>query len=877
MTRPYEPTEMPEGLRFRLALALISTIRFLVPGDLRSRWTAEWRAEIWHRARRSGSLAPTFAALPHAASLRRQHWSPETMVQDFRYALRQMRNTPGLSALIVLTMALGIGANSLVYSVLDSTVLHPLPFDDADRLVYLWRQHPSNTWSISPSMEDIVQWREQVDGLERIETMRGHIYTLSGVDEPLRVNAAMVGAGLFELVGAQPALGRTFVPEERTPGAERVAVISHRLWRNQFGGAEDILGRVLRLDEELHTIVGVMPASFRLQSPFALAQVWTPLVESEVERGLNAIALLERGTTIEQVNQELAAIASPEKEASAVDDWIGKARRPADFLSAAYTRTVWSLQGAVGIVLLIAIANVVNLLLSRGSVRQQEMAVRAAIGGSRGRLVRQLLTESMLLTVAGGALGLSIAVAGVQLLDTWRPENLGSLATLRLDPSVLVVTLGATVLAGLTAGLLPALHGAGGNLQMQMAALSGRASEGRRRRRARSLLVVGEVALSTVLVVTAGLLVGSFLHLQEVDPGFDAENVLTMRVSVSESRYQSAAEMREFWADVRKEMRTAIGPRAEAITLSVGIPPGLGVVFGQPVLEDGPLDRELEGVTAAAWVESSYFDTLGMRWSEGGTFPDSESGEVPLVVSDEFAAQVWPGEEALGKRIRFGEGDDEEWRRVVGVVGNVKAFGLMSKGSQREIYSPLEREEGMLESGSLMVTIRAREAPLDLAPIVRQAIWNVDAEAPVTEVATMRERLADSIALPRFNAMLMASLAVVALGLALVGVYGVLSYAVARRTHELGVRMALGATRSTLLALVGRTSLGLVGAGLALGVVGGAAASRLMTNMLHGVEPSEPSAYLVAAAALGAVGVFATWLPAARATRVDPAVALRDD
>jgi len=877
MGHPHEPTEMPAGLRFRLALGLISTIRLLVPGDLRNRWTAEWRAEIWHRAGRSGSLTPTFAALPHAASLRWQHWSPEAMFQDFRYALRQARKTPGISALIVLTMALGIGANSLVYSVLSSTVLEPLPFEDAESIVYVWRQHPTNSWWMSPSMADIVQWREQIDGLARIETMSGITYTVTGLDEPLRINGALVSSGFFGFMGAAPQLGRGFVPEEGRGGDNKVVVVSHRLWRGQLGGREDILGQTLRLDDELHTIVGVMPASFKMQSPFALAQLWTPLVESEADRGVNAIGRLAPGATITQVNEELRAAGTSGD--SGIDDWLGQARRPVDFLSAEYTRTVWSLQAAVALVLLIATANVVNLLLARGSVRQQEMAVRAAIGGSRSRLVRQLLTESTLLTVTGGTIGLAVAAAGVQLLDQFRPDQLGGLGTLRLDPNVIFATLGVTVLAGVVAGFLPALQGAGGNLQERMAALSGRVSEGDARRRARSALVVAEVALSTVLVVTAGLLVGSFLHLQQVDPGFRADELLTMRVSTSDARYPEAADAEHFWDEVTHSVQTALGDRAEAIALSVGVPPRMGAEFGQPILEDGPLERELSGVTALTWVSDSYFDTLQIDWHAGGTFPAVQTDEIPLVVNQDFAEQIWPADEALGQRIRFGEGEDEPWKRVVGIVANVKAFGLMSTGGQRQIYYPLQAGEhfNQLGNGSLMLTIRTKGDALDAMPIVRQAIWSVDTDAPITELATMRERLADTIALPRFNAWLMTGLAVVALGLALVGVYGVLSYSVARRTHELGVRMALGATRRAVLTLVGRTSLGLVGAGLALGVAGGAAASQLLESMLHGVQPTDPRAYVVAALTLLAVGVLATWLPAARATRVDPAVALRDD
>lgn len=800
------------------------------------------------------------------------------MFQDARYALRQVRKSRAISGLVVLTMALGIGANSLVYSVLTSTVLNPMPFENADRLVYIWAQHPTNSWWVTPQMEDVVHWRETVDGLERIETLRGRTFTVTGLEEPVRVHGVQLGSGLFEMLGAQPRQGRLFSAEENLGTGDRVAVVSHQFWRGQLGGVENVLGQTLELDGVPHVIVGVMPADFRLQSPFALAQIWTPLVESEIERSISTIGLLRPGVTLDQVNQDIAA--NSLTTSTTLEGWVGRARRPTAFLSGQYTSTVWALQGAVGLVLLIATANVVNLLLARGSVRQQEMAVRAAIGGSRGRLVRQLLTETMLLTVAGGTIGWALAAGGVQLLDTLRPAELNDLATLRLDSSVTVATFAATVVAGLVAGLLPALQGAGGNLHAQMAALGGRTSDGDSRRRARNALVVTEVALSTILVVTAGLLVSSFLYLQRVDPGFSTDNLLTMRVSVSDARFEDdGASVEVFWEELVRAVRTALGPNAEAVTLSVGVPPQLGVEFGAPTRADGVTPELNSEITAASWVMPEYFETFGMEWLAGTTFAEQTSDEIPVVIDTQFAQQVWPGEQALGRRIRFGGGDEDPWRRVVGIVANVKAFGLMSGEEHRQMYYPLNGGDNLstFGKGSLMLSVRTAGKPLEAAATIRRAIWNVEPDAPITELSTMRERLADTIALPRFNAFLMTGLALVGLGLSLVGVYGVLSYSVARRTHELGVRMALGASRRSVLRLVGRTSFGLVGAGVALGVAGGVAASRLLGTLLHGVQPTDPSAYGAAALALVAVGVVATWLPAARATRVDPAVALRNE
>jgi predicted permease len=734
---------------------------------------------------------------------------------------------------------------------------------------------------MSPRMADITAWREQIDGFEQIESVSGHTYTITGLEEPLRMNGARVTPGFFTFLGASTAQGRTFLPEEGQPGGDRVAILSHSAWQNDLGGA-DVLGETLTLDNEPHVIVGIMPARFRMQSPFTMAQLWTPLVEAETENGASALARLAPGVAVEQVNAELAAAAAgAAPTGGGIDDWIGQARRPQDFLRGDYTRTVWSLQAAVAVVLLIAIANVINLLLARGNQRQQEMAVRAAIGGSRGRLARQLLVESSLLAAAGGALGLAIAVGGVRLIETFRPADLEGLGTLRLDPVVVLVTLGMTAVAGLLAGLLPALQAAGTDLHAQMSALSGRASEGLRGRRTRAAIVVAEVALSTVLVTTAGLLVGSFLQLQAVDPGFDSENLLTLRISVADDTLTDELGAEERWMALADSVRRALGGRAESITLSVGLPPQMGVEFGDIYLEDGPLDRELEGVTAATSVDHNYFDTLRFRWLAGTGFPQdaAATSEIPVVVNAEFARQLWPGEEAVGKQLRFADSDESPWRRVVGVVGDVKAFGLLSQGGQRQMYYPLRGGEGgsRFHQTSLMMSVRMADDPLASAAIVQQAIWSVDPEAPITEMATMQERLADTIALPRFNAWLMSGLAAVALGLALVGVYGVLSYSVTRRRHELGVRMALGASTAAVAGLVGRTSLALVGIGLVLGIGISAVAGRAVQSVLHGIEPSTMPAYVIASLALLATGAVATWIPARRATRVSPTVALRED
>jgi len=457
------------------------------------------------------------------------------------------------------------------------------------------------------------------------------------------LTASDLGRGAEQAVGLDPIAG------------ERLVIISQRIWQQHFGGREDVLGQTLRIEYEPYTVVGVMPGWFKMQSPFSLASLWTPLDESGVERGINAIARLKPDTNATQVNAELKALdeqrlaGGGEAAASGTNEWIGQARRPQDFLDGDFQTTVWALQGAVAVVLLIATANVVNLLLARGSVRQQEMAVRAAIGGSRFRLVRQLMTESMLLTVLGGALGLGFAAIGVSVIERLRPEEMDSLDTLRFDPTVALVTLGITLLAGLAAGLLPALQGARGDLQAQMAALSGRTSETSAQSRARGVLVVAEIALSTILVVGAGLLVNSFVHLQQIDPGFDADRLLTMRIGVPDGYAEDSGS---YWEEVQQSVRAAVGPRAESVSLSVGVPPSGGVEFGTPQPERGELASSLEGVTSTSFVQSNYFDTMGIDLLAGTTLPESPADdETPMVVNEEFARQVWGHTDIVGERV----------------------------------------------------------------------------------------------------------------------------------------------------------------------------------------------------------------------------------
>ncbi len=865
----------PDGLA--AALTILRVARFLVPGHLRQRWLAEWRAELWHRARSGQRTLPrALVAIPHAAALRRQHWSTEVILQDLRYAVRQVFKSPGLSAVVVLTLALGIGANSLVFSVLDTTVLNPLPFEDADRLVYLWNQHPTYRLMLSPSVEAIRMWRETLDAFESIELVTGNMVTTKIDGEPVRIQGTRTSVGFFDFLRARPALGRTFAPDEGIEGNDRVVILSHGLWQRYFGGDAGVLGQQIRLDKDLFTVIGVMPRSFRLQPPFANAEIWTPLIESDDVRGVSAMARLAPGVSIELANEQLQSLGDADD--GGMTGWSGVARSQQDMAGGRYATALWALQGAVVLVLLISCSNVANLLLARGAVRRREMAVRAAIGGSRGRLVRQMLTETLLLAMAGGTLGLLIAALGVQLIDSLRPEELRYLVTLRLDERAVGGTLAISLLVGLTVGLLPALRTSGGRLAAELADGARGGTAGSSRHRLGSGLVVTQVALSTLLLVGAGLMAHTFLRYQAIDPGFDPNNLLTLRVTPPEAAYPKETRQ-AYWEKIRQRVRTALGPRATHVMLAPGVPPDIGVEIGKITAEGQeapPAGKKDDELTAVLWGDEQTLPTLRLPLLSGRwlTREDIEAENQRVVINEAFASSYWPGEEAVGKRYRIGEGEeDPAWRTVVGVVGNVRPFGLNTDMGWRQTYYPLH----LSEQGSLMLVIRTPGDPLEIVDTVRQAVWSVEPDAPITDLSLVADRLGETIALPRFNALMMLVLAATAVGLALIGVYGVLSYSVADRTRELGLRMALGAKRPDVILMVARQGAWLVGIGAVLGLVGALALGQTLTSMLYGVTPSDPATFAITAAVLALVGLIASWIPALRATRVDPMEALRSD
>ncbi len=799
-----------------------------------------------------------------------------TLLQDVRYGARMLRKSKVFTLVAVAALALGIGANTAIFSVVNAVLLRPLPYERPEQLVWMQEdgQDVRSRWVSYPNYRD---WRARSRSFQAMSAVRGWYMTLTGMGEPESVTAGMVSAEYFEVMGVRPVLGRGFQPEEDRPGAGRVTVISHGFWQRRFGGDPEAVGRTVTLDGQPFTVVGVMPEGFAHQGPppvwvligqWADQKGWT---ERDTRIAGNVVARLKEGVTIEQARADMASV----KEGLVKENaWT----------NAGHVITVKSLHesvvgetrpsllllfGAVGFVLLIACANVANLMLARATVRRREFALRAALGASRWRLVRQLLVESLLLALAGGAAGLLIAAWGVDLLRAAEPPGLPRVEGLKVDAPVLWFAFGVTLLTAVVFGLAPAWQSSRAELSESLKE-GARASGGGRGGRLRSGLVVAEVALSLVLLVGAGLLVRSLARLLDADPGFRPEGVTTMYVTLPGQRYKGKEEINRFHRQALE--RFAALPGVEAACVSNTLP-------GMPTWQS---DIAVEGYKSAVpgeeinvdWVIASedYFKVMGVPLARGRTFTPEEAREGrPVVLVDQsLADRFWPGGDALGKRILYDSATPHE---VIGVAGNVRNFGSETPGRIR-IYTPLGRTD--LRTGRL--SLRAREgADAGLAAAAAREVRGVDPDLPVTGVRTLEDLFDQQAAPRRFNATLFALLAGLALALAAVGIYGVMSYTVTQRTREIGVRVALGAQGGDVLKLVVGRGMLLALSGVAAGLLASFALTRFMAGMLYGVSAADPLTYGTVALLLGAVTLFACYLPARRAARVDPVIALRNE
>ena len=800
----------------------------------------------------------------------------DTLIQDLRYALRALLRSPGFSALAVLTLALGIGANTAIFSVVNAVLLRPLPYPASDRIVAIWGSYGADRQRVT-AYTDVMDFRAQTTSFDAIGVVRGESVNLTGRERPDRLNGEFVTADVFGVLGTKAGQGRTFTAEETTPGSGReVAVLSYAAWQTRFGADPGMLGRSLLLNARPHVVIGVMPPGFT--SPFGPADVWLPITSipspETFDRGVQnvwAIGRLRAGVSLARARNDLGAIAqrlAAQYPASntgwgvtliPLREWVAGDVGPALLI----------LLAAVGLVLLIACANVANLQLARGAARRHEITVRASLGAGRARLLRQLLTEALLVSAAGGAAGLLLAAWTTGALVRAVPGGVPSFEPVRMDGTVLLFTAGAAVAAALLFGLVPALAVSRADLGD---ALRVRAPEGRRGRVGlRSGLVVAELALCMVLMASAGLLLRSVGRMRRVDPGFDPHQLLTFQFRLPRAKYRDEAAMAAFFERLVPQLRAVPGVTGAAL---VSATPFTGnwddvayAVAGRPEPEAGRAPKALVDA-----VSDGYFGTMRIPVLAGRDFDARDrAGSLPVViVSRELARREWPGVSALGKRIRP-EGDSA-WSTVVGVVGDSRQRTL-GEDLRPRLYVPVLQSPEAFSN----VVARATGDPLALAPSVRAALWSVDPDQPVWEIRSMDGLLARSMRQERFTMLLTGLFAALALLLAAVGVYGVMAYTVSQRTREVGIRLAIGATPAQLIGLILGQGVRATAAATVLGLAGSLGAARLIRGQLFGVAPDDPVTFVVVPAVLAGVALLACWLPARRAAKVDPVVALRSE
>jgi putative ABC transport system permease protein len=803
----------------------------------------------------------------------------DTIWKDVRFGLRTLARNPGTTLAALLALALGIGANTAIFSVVNGVMLEPLPYPEPDELQFVWEKNPElgfPRFTVSPhNFED---WRRQSRSFAGLAAIEHSRFNLTGGDRPESLPGARVSADFFRVIGTEPVRGRGFRPEEGRLGSNRVAVISHGLWQRRFGSDPSAVGTTLRLDGEPYTLVGVAPPGFEFPQN---REIWVPLAfdMAKENRGAHYLLVLGRlagGVSEEKAQAEMDGIAArlakdyPDVQTGwGVDVIPLREMVVEDVRSALLILLVF-----VSFVLLIACANVANLLLARVASRERELAVRTALGAGRARLVRQMLTETLVLFLAGGALGLLLAWWGIRALLALDPEGIPRAHEIGLDGRVLLFTLLVSLATGLLFGLVPALSAAGRQLGESLKEGGRAMAGGVRGRLMRNALVLGQVALTLVLLVGAGLLIRSFARLQAIDPGFRSEGVLTARVVLPAAEYAEPARQVAFHQQLVEKVRAMPGAR-EAATI---YPMPLGdsnmvlafAVEGRPA----PPPNEVPS-TNVRGASPDYFRALGIRVRQGRTFTDQDvQGSLPVVVVNEtMAKKVWPGESPLGKRINFGDpAQPADWMTVVGVVADVRHQALNEEPGS-EAYWPQYQQPFT----DFFLVLRTDRDPASLPDGVREAVRSLDPNLPVDQIRTMEDLIALSLSQSRFKMVLLSLFAGLALALAAVGVYGVVSYSVAQRTHEIGIRMALGAERRSVLRLVVRQGMAVVLIGVAAGLALAFWGSRFLAGQVYGVSAKDPLTFLAVPVVLLAIALLANYLPARRATRVDPLVALRQE
>ena len=791
------------------------------------------------------------------------------MIQDLKFGLRWLRKNPGFTLLSILMLAVGIGVNTAMFSVINTVLLRPLPYAEPDRIVWMNESGPEVSNRLV-SYPNFVDWRARNQAFESMSTFRGWFVNITGGDNPETVNARLVTADYFKVMRANPMIGRSFTADDDKPGAAPVVLISYGTWQTRFASDPNVVGKQLLLDDKPHTVIGVMPESFVHQGPPPLWMLVGPMdwKERDVRTGGNVIARLKPGVTIEQARQDMNGISQALLQEHPITNAganVVNVISLQDSITGNVSTALKILFGAVGLVLLIACANVANLLLARGASRRKEFAVRAALGASRFRIFRQMLIESLLLAITAGVVGVVLATWTISLLSRVAHETVPRMNNLDLDARVLGFSFLVSVFTGVLFGVLPALRSSKTDLQETLKDSSATTTD-TQGKRLRGVLVVAEVAFSVALLVGAGLLVKSMFVLLGTDKSFNPNGVLTMEVKVSRGRYQQPGELSRVLHRVLDNVKTVPGVESATLTSTL---PGLRDWQNDIRPEDHEQDDQLINVDWSI-VSADYFKTMNVPIIEGRTFTkdEDEQGKTVVLVDETLARRFWPNQSAIGKHIKY---DSPSWHEIIGVVKQVGIYGSEARPLIK-IYTPY----GRFAQRNTRLSVRSSTSdPELLTAAITRSVREVDKDLPIFQVTTLDEILARESSTRRFNAMLFSVFAALALVLAATGVYGVLSYSVSQRTHEVGIRMALGAGRRDVLRLFIGHGMRLVLLGLVIGLGGAFVLTRLMSSLLFGVSATDKTTFVIVAGVLTVVGVLACYLPARRATRVDPLRALR--
>ncbi|HVL67507.1 MAG TPA: ABC transporter permease [Vicinamibacterales bacterium] len=799
------------------------------------------------------------------------------LLRDVRYAGRMLFRNPGFTAIALLTFAVGIGVNTAVFSVFNGVLLRPLPYPDADRIVLMWldnqREGIKEDIGSYPIYRD---WREQATSFEHVGAYTPSNFTLTGADEPERILGANTTENFFAIVGLQPVMGRLYTEAHEVPGNDRVVLISHGLWMRKFGGSGDVLGKTMTLDGNPHEIIGVMPPELRLP---ANAQLWKPLAPSEELRNarfafwLPVIGKLKPGVTVEQAQTEMSGIASRLQQAypqlQGFGSYVVSLHKQ---IVGQIERSLQVLMAAVLCVLLIACANLGNLMLGRTAARRKELAIRTALGARRGRLIRQIVTETFVLALAGSALGLLLAFWATEFFVALAGATIPRPDAIVIDGRVMLFTLLLAMIASLLAGLIPALQASRLAVREHLQE-GGREGGGGGSRRTRSVLIAAEMALAFVLLAGAGILVRTLWSMEQVDRGFSTDRIAVARLSLPQTLFAGPPEVRSFYARLLERVRAL--PGVESAATATGVLQPLVTNSGVYSIEGKPLPPPEQRVEFPVEIVSpGFFETLGIQFAAGRPFDEKDHAEAPrsVIINETLARLGWPGEDPIGRRMRAGgENSSAPWMVVVGVIKDVRR-GEVTRAIRPELYmSALQ-----VTPRTQMLVVRTAGDPSAILPTIRKEVQALNPQLPLFATGTLEAQVSETLTEPRFRALLLAGFAVIALLLASIGIYGVTAHAVGQRTQEVGVRMALGAQRADVLLLILRQHLRPALIGVALGLGGALALARFLESMVYGVRATDPSTFLLMGLTLLSVAVAACWIPARRATRVDALVALRN-